>query len=385
MTSFTDTRVQVVRQISLVVVLLAIATACGGAGSQDAQNPAPGSPAAGNGAEPSTAGELADESNRNDQLDEQELVEAAQAEGAVVVEMGGLAEDAAQLIASSFEEEYGIPMQFSRRRSTEIAQAVEAELAAGNLSSDVVTFSDLAILRAWADDGVIVDAQVPSDQLDVLNPQYLTPGAPYVPIVTRALGIMYNSARLAEDEVPASWSDLLEGDYRILVVDPASSGISLAWFHAIGEIMGEDYLPALAQRDVITTDSSTATTNLVLTGEVDLAVPGSESFVLPALAAGEPLAIVYPREGVPFTLTGAAMLADAPHPNAARLVMRYLISEELQRRLAEEVAYRPVLTTVESPPGASELPSEQVLLVDDEAVQANSDAITQEFAELFKH
>ena len=60
---------------------------------------------------------------------------------------------------------------------------------------------------------------------------------------------------------------------------------------------------------------------------------------------GLPLKTVVPSEGVVYVLYQAAAFENAPHPNAARLFMDFLLSDEAQAIYAED-GYGPVVETL---------------------------------------
>ena len=47
--------------------------------------------------------------------------------------------------------------------------------------------------------------------------------------------------------------------------------------------------------------------------------------------AGVPLKIIYATEGTPLVVGNAAILDNAPHPNAARLFYAFMFSQEAQQ------------------------------------------------------
>jgi iron(III) transport system substrate-binding protein len=74
---------------------------------------------------------------------------------------------------------------------------------------------------------------------------------------------------------------------------------------------------------------------------------------------GLPLKTIVPSEGVVYVLYQAAIFKNAPHPNAARLLMDFLLSEEAQSIYARD-GYGPVVagaSGASTPPllGTSEL------------------------------
>lgn len=53
--------------------------------------------------------------------------------------------------------------------------------------------------------------------------------------------------------------------------------------------------------------------------------------MLHALDKGNPLAVAYPIEGTLLIVDASAVMANAPHPNATRLFMEFLQSEEVPK------------------------------------------------------
>jgi iron(III) transport system substrate-binding protein len=66
---------------------------------------------------------------------------------------------------------------------------------------------------------------------------------------------------------------------------------------------------------------------------------------------------VYPKEGIPFVPGYACVTADAPHPNAARLFLDFLLSKDGQTVMQEIGVYsaRPGMPPVPNKPLLSEL------------------------------
>jgi iron(III) transport system substrate-binding protein len=57
---------------------------------------------------------------------------------------------------------------------------------------------------------------------------------------------------------------------------------------------------------------------------------------------GLPLKTIVPSEGAVYVLYQSAVFKNAPHPNAARLFMNFLLSDEAQAIYAED-GYGPVV------------------------------------------
>ena len=101
------------------------------------------------------------------------------------------------------------------------------------------------------------------------------------------------------------------------------------------------------------------------------------------IANGAPLAIVYPSEGTPTIPGGTGVFADAPHPNAARLFVSYLLSREGQQTMSDTAWMRSFHPDVKPHDGVKPL-SEIKLMKADAAGQVAMEAeIKKKYAEYF--
>jgi iron(III) transport system substrate-binding protein len=311
----------------------------------------------------------------------EELIEAAQEEGGVVLYAGGHTRPGLELLQQRMQELFGIQVTFTREDSGAIANSISAELASGTVNADAVSLTDPGTMQAWADEGVIADADVPN--LDDVTEGLDDAGNPQVPYSLVPLGIMYNSANTDADDLPKTWEELASQDAgAIITADPGASGTALAYYTMITGLHGEEWLEELSQRQVSVTDSSLALAQLVLTGEADIGIPAIESAVISAAEEGEPLEIAYMEDGVPTFASELAMLADAPHPNAAKLLVQYHLSEDFQAALAEQGG-RSVLAGGPQPPTGADLSDATLLTADLEEIEGRGSEVVARFAELF--
>ncbi|MGY1718909.1 ABC transporter substrate-binding protein [Blastococcus sp. SYSU DS0552] len=336
--------------------------------------------ACGNGSE-GTSGSGGDSAAAEIEGISQELITAAQEEGGVVLYGGGHTRPGVELLQERMQELFGIQLTFTREDSGAVANSVEAELASGSLNADVVSLTDPETMMQWAEDGVIADAEVPNadELIDGLD----NPDDPQVPYSLVPLGLMYNSANTDPADLPTTWEELANGDYGTIVsADPGASGTALSYYTTLSGELGEGWLEQLAQRDVIVTDSSLALAQLVLTGEADLGIPAIESAVISTAAEGEPLAIAFMEDGVPTFTSELAMLAEAPHPNAAKLLVQYHLSEDFQTALTE-LGGRSVLQDGPQPAEGADLSDATLLPADLEEIASRGDEVVARFASLF--
>ena len=104
---------------------------------------------------------------------------------------------------------------------------------------------------------------------------------------------------------------------------------------SMGEERGNEYLDALSKQGVVNIEaSSRAILDQVIAGEYPMVLMCFNNHTVISAARGAPsdwLKI----EPVPVAFDAVSLLKDAPHPNAARLLLDFLTSEEGQMVLQE--------------------------------------------------
>lgn len=307
-----------------------------------------------------------------------ELIEAAQEEGGVVLYGGGHSREHSELLKQRMQELFGVEVTYTRSDSGTTVNSVNAELDAGELNVDVVSAADPFAFAEWSSRGAVRAIEVSTqDQIpEVMD----TTDTPEVAVIQSPMGIVYNSANTDEGDVPQAWSDLAASDLKVVSGDPSSSGSAAAFYTLLASEFGDDLFGWVGANDPFVTDSSLAITQLVLTGEADIGVPGLESAVLASAAGGEPVVMAYPDGPIPTIVTFGVVMSDAPHPNAAELLLRYNLSEEFQRELST-IGSRGVLEGMPTPEGAAEVDESRYVAVTPEQLESDIEGVRARFAD----
>jgi iron(III) transport system substrate-binding protein len=141
--------------------------------------------------------------------------------------------------------------------------------------------------------------------------------------------LSYNSALVKSP--PTSWDDVTKPAFnQKLGMIPAGAGgttWTLAMFQR--QVLGEEHWKALAKKPYTMFPSDSPLASAIVRGEVRVG-PLKSNSIIPMMAEGAPIGIVYPSDGVPITVSAAGIGKDAAHPAAARLYMDWVLSEEGQ-------------------------------------------------------
>lgn len=309
--------------------------------------------------------------------DQEALVERAKEEGEVSLGAGGHTKPQADLLAKEFEKKYGIKVTYVRENSGQIAQKVEAQ-GEGNRPFDVVSLNDGGTMQQWADDGLLAEAPVDNAD-DILEP--LRADADYIPFTWYALGFAYNSSRTKEAEVPASWKELATAKGKKAVADPSASGAALTFATGMKEI-DNTFMATVGKDESLVTDSALALSQLLTTGEAKWGIPGIESDIMTAKAAGEPLAMAYPKGQIGSMPSFTAPLDGVANPASARLLVQFMLSEEFQSKQVG-IGSRSVLADQKVPEGGQEIDTADMLVLTPKDLEDSKDDVTSDFDEAF--
>lgn len=174
-------------------------------------------------------------------------------------------------------------------------------------------------------------------------------------------------------DIPRSWMDLLDPKYKkcIVYLDPRTTGIGyaivIATSYAHGGSIdnlkpGIEYLAKLQKAGNVRMIEKTTPYDKFIKGEIPIWITydwnGYRAKYIGGL--GEDVEIVIPKEGTITAPYAISLVKGAPHPNAARLWLNFIMSEEGQKIFAKGFV-RPILPDVELPPEVKEkfLPKEE--------------------------
>jgi iron(III) transport system substrate-binding protein len=311
-----------------------------------------------------------------------ELIEAAKKEGKVIY-YTAIDLKVAQNLAKSFEKKYGVSVQVDRTGSERIFQRLAQERANNIFAVDVLDGSDQALFVTWKKQGIL-EPYVPAELMKWPAAQR-DPDGTYASVRFTLMPIAYNTNLVKPDEAPKSFVDLLDPKWsgRIVKAHPSySGGIVTSTFQTV-KAVGWDYLEKLGKQKVLQVKSATEPPKKLALGERAVAADGLEYMQIRMQQDGAPIKIVYPSEGTPFIPGCEAIAKNAPHPNAAKLFMSFMVSRETQQYLADAAGLRSFHPDVTLKPGVTPLSQIKVLPSDPEAQEAATEEIKKKYAVYF--
>ena len=299
------------RGVSVVLAAALVTVNCGGA---PAAAPSPSGSASA-----SSSGSAAD-------ADWAKTVAAANTEGSVVL-YSSLAPAVLQSLQTAFAKVYPqIQFQYVRQTDTVTIAKIPLE-ESGSGGADAMTVATFEFIDSQNAAGKLVGftspnlATYPKEGFRFKNA---------VIVHQDAEGIAYNTS--AFKTPPTQWTDLLQPQYKGRIGTLSFKiPVVIAWYDWLRSMYGPDIWNRLAAVQPKFYDTTAALAQAVASGELDASFNDVGAAVNPLTATGAPVKFVVPSTKQAFTLQDvAAVLTQAHHPNAAKVLIDFMTSKEGQ-------------------------------------------------------
>jgi iron(III) transport system substrate-binding protein len=238
-------------------------------------------------------------------------------------------------------------VRYSRANSTNTAIKILSEARASKVRADVFdgtstaeALKDAGVVKKWTPDGarnLPAEYKDPDGYWSASNLYFLAPGI--------------NTKLVSKADAPKTFADLLDPKWKgKLGWSPRSSTSGAAGFignvlHAMGEEKGMAYLRKLSKQNIINVSASARKVlDQAITGEFSIALQIFNHHTAISAAKGAPVDWVR-MEPVTNVISAVGLLKAAPHPNAGKLLIEFLLSTEGQK-VFQKANYLPSLPTV---------------------------------------
>lgn len=258
---------------------------------------------------------------------------AAKAETELTVYTAVEAEDLKKYAAKFNEDHPDIKIKWVRD-STGIVTAKllaeknnpQADVVWGLAATSLLLLKSEGMLEAYAPKGV---EKLDSKFVDGSNPPA------WVGMDAWVASVCYNTVEAAKHNLtpPKTWKDLTDAKYKghVIMPNPNSSGTGFldvsSWLQMFGEEGGWKYMDALHQNIARYTHSGSKPCKLAAAGEIPIGVSfafrGAKS-----KAAGAPLEIIVPEEGVGWDMEATAIVAGTSKLDAAKTLVDWSITKK---------------------------------------------------------
>jgi iron(III) transport system substrate-binding protein len=260
-------------------------------------------------------------------------IAAAKKEGEIVWYTTLIVDQAVRPLIAAFEKKYpGIKIRYSRSQGPETTMQLLQEVRSGNVQTDVMD-QVLSGITAIPDD---VMSDYPKTLASIVPDIDRVPGDRWVAINQYYSCVAINTDLVKDGNVPKTWDDLLDPKWKGKLVWHATPDLSgpPGFIGNILMLMGKDkgmaYLKKLAaQKITILPTSQRGVMDQVIAGEYPIQLMAVTHHAVISGKAGAPVRWLK-IEPLIGTRSYVGLIQKAPHPNAGKLLVEFLLSDEGQ-------------------------------------------------------
>lgn len=260
-------------------------------------------------------------------------------------------------ILKAYEQKSGMKVKAvydtEETKSTGLANKLLAEK--NNPQADVFWSNEPVRTLVLKSRGVLAPYQSPS--ADGIPATFKDPEGYWTGFSVRIRVIVYNTKLVKPEEAPKSIYDLTDPKWKgqIAIADPRFGSTSFhvaALYAELGDEKADEFFRKLKANGVKIVPSNSVVRDLVVKGEVKMGLTDTDD-VNVALEDKQPVAMVLPdRDGIGAALMPnmISLITSAPHNEAGKKLIDYLLSAEVEQALAQSEAVQiPLHAGVEGP------------------------------------
>jgi iron(III) transport system substrate-binding protein len=184
---------------------------------------------------------------------------------------------------------------------------------------------------------------------------------------------------------PTGWRDLASPRFKgqLITADPAFTSIAYLVVHSLSRDLGWDYFKKLAANGTMLVQGHAQLATTLISGERAVAIESDFGQLFTEVQKGTPIKMVVPTEGVFLINSPMGIPTKAPHPNAARALIEFNLSKDVQDLFIASGTYSP-RADFPAPKTYPELKALKIIPVDYDAAERDNKKTKDMFAETFK-
>jgi iron(III) transport system substrate-binding protein len=268
------------------------------------------------------------------------LVEEAKKEARMVF-YTSVSTEYASALTRGFEQKYPfIKTDIFRSGHEKILSRLNVEQKTGRFTADVVSVGEFETYHLKK---MGLTAPYKSASADAFPEGFKDAEGYWTDLYDNLIVVAYNTTKVKREEAPKRYEDLLKPSWKgRMALDTHDERWFANMLHLIGEENGMALMQGLAAQEVQMRRGRTLITQLLLAGEFDLQITAYWYRAHLLKKSGAPVDWVA-VDPVIVALHPISLVNHAPHPNAAKLFIDYVLSEEGQRAFSQKgrVAARP--------------------------------------------
>ena len=279
------------------------------------------------------------------------LVESAKKDGKLILYSTHTEEPGVETIGQMFAKKYPFlnVEEVMEASNSRLMERMRLEIKAGR-SPDIAAIGGGAQAQL-KDDGLLGEYTSPLEEQGLFRAEYESKHHYWTPYAFRTLHNVYNKNIVRAGELTKDYAAWLNPKWkRKIGID--IGGTFWQWWTAMEKRHGmekaADFMNKFADNEPLPFFSNSQIRNLVAAGELAFGNYIYLDNILSMQKKGAPLEI-WNADPLPFSPSNVSLLKDAPHPNAAKLFVEFLLAVPVQQERAKKTVVVPVRKDLETP------------------------------------
>jgi len=276
---------------------------------------------------------------------------AAKAEGTLVLYSSEVETGTVQMIDEFHKLFPEIAPPYVRLQIGPLYSRLLAETQAGVHAADLINLNEPALA---------IDLQSRKGYATYISPElknyehgyWSDPPGEFTESAFVTCGIAYNPNVVDPATAPKNWPDLLDSRWAdSIMVKMSTTFTQRSFFNEMRKLYGDDYWTKFAELHPVAYDSMVQQNDRLVNEQDMIAACAQDSGYLDFKRRGAPINFVIPTDGLVGAPVSWGIVAEAPHPEAAKLYLDYLLSAYGQEKNVEALLKVPTRTDVAGPEG----------------------------------
>ena len=289
--------------------------------------------------------------------------------------------DDAQMTVNAFEKAHPeIEVKWIRDGTTKLTARLQAELAAGAATPDVLLLADNVTMESLKQQHLL--APYKSPQTARFDSTLYDKDGYYSGTKLITTGIAYHTKAPLK---PESWNDLLKPEVKNMTTLPSPLYSGAAQIHQASVMndpeLGWAYYEKLKENGAMPQSGNGAVMSAIASGSKAYGVL-VDYMAIREKAKGAPIEFVFPKEGVSIVTEPVAIMSNSKNPEAAKAFVDFVLSPEGQKLVLEQ-GFLPADASLPVPQGFPPRETIKLMPLDAAKALADTEANKKRFADLF--
>jgi ABC-type Fe3+ transport system substrate-binding protein len=271
------------------------------------------------------------------------LDDAAKAEGALTMYTGGASANSAPLIKAFNARFPGVTVTVVGAYSNVNDVKIDRQLREKSVTADIVSFQTIQDFVRWNRAGELLPFKF--DGFALYERRYKDPGGAFVATNLNPLTYAYNTALVAETDVPKGARDFLKPQFhgKAITCYPHDDDATLYLYYTLSQKYGWGFIERYMATKPAFVEGHAGVVRAIASGKKLVTFDCSTHMALELRKKGAPVGVAFSAlDPTPVFYNTSAILRAAPHPNAAKLFTTWYLSREQQIKTENWSARRDV-------------------------------------------